>query len=102
MRLPNFIPDPTFEGQLRQQAEYLDGMREVAAPALEAIRDAAPEQSGDYTDSLAIVVEGDGVNLASTDPAGNLVEWGSANNPPYAPIRRGVRAAGLRLDEQPK
>ena len=29
---------------------------------------------------------------------GHLVEFGSVNNPPYAPIRSGVQAAGLRLE----
>jgi hypothetical protein len=97
-----FIPDPMFERQIRKEAEYLDGMRTIAEPALSLIEELAPEQSGDYRDTLEVVVEGDGVNLASTDPAGNIIEWGSANNPPFAPIRRGVRAAGLRLDEESK
>jgi len=40
--------------------------------------------------------------VINTDPFFHLVEWGSVNNPPYAPLRRGVTAAGLRLDEDVK
>lgn len=40
--------------------------------------------------------------VATTDFAGHMVEWGSANNPPYAVLRRATRAAGLTLREAPK
>lgn len=42
------------------------------------------------------------VRVLNTDIAAHLIEWGSANNPPYAPLRRAVLAAGLRLDESLK
>lgn len=35
--------------------------------------------------------------VGNTDVASHLVEYGSVNNPPYAPLRRGVMAAGLRF-----
>lgn len=35
----------------------------------------------------------------NTDYAAAITEWGSVNNPPYAPLRRAVRAAGLALKE---
>jgi len=41
------------------------------------------------------------VFLVNTDYAGHLVEWGSKNNPAHAPMRRGVRAAGLRFAPAP-
>lgn len=31
------------------------------------------------------------------DIAAHLIEFGSINNPPYAPLRRGAQAAGLRF-----
>lgn len=36
------------------------------------------------------------------DIAGHLVEWGSINNPPYAPLRRGAERAGFRVKPAPK
>lgn len=49
-----------------------------------------------------IVVESnaDGVTVANTDYGAHLQEYGSKNNPPHAPLRRGARAAGLRLTDQ--
>lgn len=35
--------------------------------------------------------------VGNTDVAAHLIEYGSVNNPPYAPLRRGVSAAGLRF-----
>lgn len=32
----------------------------------------------------------------TTDIAGHLAEWGSINNPAYAPLRRGAERVGLR------
>jgi hypothetical protein len=42
------------------------------------------------------------IGVTSKDFAGHMVEWGSQNNPIYAPIRRAVLAAGLTLRELPK
>ena len=51
-----------------------------------------------------IVVQQDGAAVAvvNTDYAAHLVEFGSKNNPPHAPLRRGALAAGLALVESPK
>lgn len=38
----------------------------------------------------------------TTDIAGHLAEWGSVNNPAYAPLRRGAEAAGFRTRPAPK
>jgi hypothetical protein len=40
----------------------------------------------------------DGVFLVNTDHAGHLMEFGSAQNPPHAPLRRAAAAAGLRYE----
>lgn len=36
------------------------------------------------------------------DFAGHLAEWGSINNPAYAPLRRGGEMAGFRFRPAPK
>lgn len=56
---------------------------------------AAPRKTGHYRRSLAVV----GHAVVAKDIAAHLIEWGSAKNPPYAPLRRGVLAAGLRFRE---
>lgn len=35
--------------------------------------------------------------VGSKDVAAHLIEFGSVNNPPYAPLRKGVDEAGLRF-----
>lgn len=37
------------------------------------------------------------VTVHSTDFAAHIVEFGSANNPPYGPFRKAASALGLRL-----
>lgn len=32
----------------------------------------------------------------------HIIEFGSRNNPPYAPLRRAARATGMRFIERPK
>lgn len=43
-----------------------------------------------------------GARLMNVDAFAHLVEWGSANNRPYAPMRRAARALGLRFVEKTK
>lgn len=41
-------------------------------------------------------------DVYTDDPFGHLVEWGSVNNPIYAPLRRAASQRGFRLTETPK
>lgn len=96
--------------RLRQELERSLPVRaSVAAAANVAARHAAliarqarapwmPRSGADST--ITVNVAGDEVRLVNTDHAAHLQEWGGRNNPPHAPLRRGVRAAGLRLDEK--
>lgn len=96
-----FRPNPSFERDLRAQPEFKQCMRAAAESIVSAARAAAPDVTGAYRDSLQVVEDGDTIAAATTDRAGHLVEFGSVNNPAYAPLRRGTRAAGLRLEEAP-
>lgn len=93
----SFRKDRNFEGGIRQQAEFQAAMRATAAVVKESVDAAAPDRTGYYKRSLKVV----GTSVVSTDPFAHLVEWGSRNNPPYAPMRRGVLALGLRFDPSP-
>lgn len=41
----------------------------------------------------------EGIRVANTNYGAAIEEWGSVTSPPYAPLRRGARAAGLNLHE---
>jgi hypothetical protein len=44
--------------------------------------------------------EGVIVTVGTTWPFAHLIEWGSVNNPPYAPLRKAVTGLGLRFVEE--
>ena len=99
-----FRPAPGFATRIErtaaaEAAAYAIASR-VVRPAVEAVAPRGPgPRGGAYRGSITVVRENGLVAVISTDPFAHLVEWGSVNNPAYAPLRRGVRAAGLRLDD---
>ena len=95
-----FLPNPNFINELAKetpQVEQLTEAAESSAKEAEKIRHHIMPQQRDP----AIEVEHDGfkVLLVNTDYGGHLDEWGSSKNPPYAPLRNGVRNAGYPLEE---
>lgn len=79
-------------------------MRDTLRGSAEAVKAAAiqgtPGGGTGATGRSYEVTEVDGkILVINTDPFFHLTEWGSVNNPPYAPLRRGVQTAGLRLSE---
>jgi hypothetical protein len=103
-----FVRDRRFEQQLLRQQRFKRALAAAAEPArqrAEAFARAAgapwmPRKGTGSTDVVVMDTSGDTPRLVNTDHAGHLQEWGSANNPPHAPLRRGARAGGLRLDER--
>lgn len=90
-----FVKNPGFDRELQSEPEFVSAMRSITQNVADEARLAAPRHTGYYVRHLHARE-----NLVYTDdPFGHLIEWGSRNNPVYAPLRRGVRAAGLRLDE---
>lgn len=100
--MPEFKPAKGAHEKLAETAEYKAGMSKIAGDVARQIRGQAPARSGYYRRSIKTFTQGDTIGVASSDPFAHLVEYGSVKNPAYAPIRRGVRAAGLRLVESPK
>lgn len=88
-----FRPRKTFERELRGQPEFQTALKERTR-VLAAVIIAAPPHATGYFDRR-VRVRGNRVVLL--DPFWHLIEFGSANNPPYAPVRRAVRALGLRF-----
>ena len=87
--------NPNLERALKAQPEYAEAMAGVARAVVPTVKSAAPHVTGAYERSIRAV----GNRVETTDPFGHIVEWGSVNSPPYAPLRRGIHAAGLRLEE---
>lgn len=82
------------------------GIQLVLDGAVQAIEDKAielaPEHTGYYRKRFSWRRYPLRRRLRNTDPFAHLIEWGSANNPAYAPIRKAVRALGLKFKEAPK
>lgn len=80
------------------------GMRDAAAAIADQVRHEAPERTGYYARRVRHG-SGDEVDGAATavvytlDEFWHLVEYGSLTNHPYAPMRRGVEAAGARFHD---
>ena len=98
-----FKRNPRFEVEMNRQASVKFAIRKRAEAAKRFAIGSAPRGETDgYVHSIHVVEQNGKTYLRTNDFAGHMVEFGSINNPPYAPLRKGVRAAGLRLDETPK
>lgn len=51
---------------------------------------------GQYKESFYVRSYRSSWQVWNGDPFAHLMEWGSVRNPAYAPIRRAVRASGMR------
>jgi len=93
-----FIPNPNFIADLMgNTADIVAEQAQVAADEANKLRHRIMPRKR----SNAIVVEKQApdVFIVNTDLGGHLDEWGSKNNPAYAPLRTGVRNAGFDLTE---
>lgn len=98
-----WVPNPTFEAELAQDAGVRAVLLERAHAALEAVQAAAPEgRSGGTRIRDSYEVDESVPAIISTSSFWALVEFGSVNNPPYAPLRRGLEAVGLTLTDDRK
>jgi hypothetical protein len=75
-------------------------MRSITKTAAKAVRTAArPFRNTGYYERR---VKARAESVVATDHFWFLSEFGSVNNAAYAPFRRGLRAAGIRLMMDPK
>lgn len=85
-----FNDDPEVQAVLNAVA--LEGLEAAKAVARGITR------SGDYLASLDV----QGTVLATSDPAGHIIEWGSVNSPPRGVLRKAVEQTGATwVDEGP-
>jgi hypothetical protein len=97
-----FKPNPLFISGLEGEAALDALLDSKAAEAKSEAEAAAPDVTGYYKGKFKITKLTGRRRLGNLDPFAHLTEWGSANNEPYSPLRRGVAAAGLHLREDPK
>lgn len=97
-----FLPDPGFLDDLRGQDEFKETMREQAEGVGSIAKNFANRVMPSQPEQFEVSDIDGGARLTNTDYGAHLDEFGSAKNPPNAPMRRAVRAAGIRLEEEPK
>jgi hypothetical protein len=95
--MAKFIPNRNFQKQLVREAAYQRGLMNKAEDAAQAAKSFAPVRTGAYRDSIKAHRDAEDVYVSAFDFKANWIEFGSVNNPPSAPLRRGVAAAGLKL-----
>jgi hypothetical protein len=94
-----YIPNKLFPQEMALDRGYIDALYDQALKLVNVIKAVAPIDSGSYKDSIRASKNLTSVTVGTNDFAGHIIEWGSVKTPAMAPIRRGVMAAGLRLDE---
>jgi hypothetical protein len=98
-----FVPNRRFEAELREEIEYRQALEDSAQAVSDAASQFADQANAPWmsrqAETIAVSTDADEVAVVNTDYAGHLMEWGSRNNPAHAPLRRGVRAAGLHFAE---
>lgn len=101
-----FRRNPTFEAQIEHTPEYLASLAAAAEAARAAAERFATQAGAPWMrrkgarSTVVIDKSPIGVRIVNTDHGGHLMEFGGRNNPPHAPLRRGVRAAGLHLTNE--
>lgn len=102
-----YEPNPFYEAGIEAQERYIAGRYSIAKEIARLAKLFAPVREakfkrrlppGVYKRRIKAVL--DGVEVA--DPFRGWIEFGSVHNTPKAPVRRAVRAAGLRLVVFPK
>lgn len=96
-----FIPNRNLGAELSRQQGFLESLTVPAAEVAKKAESLNEQARIRPRGSRAIVIELDlgGVRVVNSDYGGVIAEYGSVKSPPYAPLRRGARAAGLRLEE---
>lgn len=98
-----FVLNRRFQQEIRSEREYREALEQAAEAVSEQASRFAQQAHAPWMrrqgKTIEVSTSGDSVSVVNTDYAGHLMEWGSKNNPAHAPLRRGVRAAGLALRE---
>ncbi len=94
--MATFEPAGDLEDQLREAVK--DQVAEICED-IAANAEANLVFPGSKSGPVIVLTSGLNFAVSNVGPMGHLDEWGSVNNPPYAPLRRAVEASGLEFDE---
>lgn len=102
--MTRFVANKSFEREMARERPMIAALYRGAKDVERASRSLAVQhrESGSYLKGFRVTVNGGQVLIGNNDFAAHIIEWGAANQPPQAILRRGARAAGLRLDETTK
>ena len=101
-----FKPNPDGIQDLAQSAGvrvHLDRLADSVKERVEA-ESSSFARTGAYSRSIRTTkaertIDGARVTVYSADPFAHLIEWGSAKNTAYAPLRRATSGLGMRFKE---
>ena len=94
-----FTPNPRFiEEMMDATADVVAEQAQVAADEANKLRHRIMPRK--KRNAIVVEKQAPDVFIVNTDLGGHLDEWGSKNNPAYAPLRNGVRQAGFELTEE--
>lgn len=94
-----YTPNP--DGLRALAVELTPAQQKIADQVVDAANANNPTRDFQFT-LLRTSQDSDGVivTVGTTWPFAHLIEWGSVNNPPYAPLRKAVTGLGLRFVEE--
>lgn len=87
--------------QIERTPEFDDARRNLAEAIVERAKGFAPVLTGRFRDSLEVLEDGDVIAAGSKDHDANVIENGSVDTPAFAPLRRGARSLGVRVEDGP-
>ena len=101
--MSRFVPNPRFVEEMRAEHESRQALEEAANSVSEYASQYADQADAPWmrrqSETIVVSTDSEEIAVVNTDYAGHLMEWGGRNNAAHAPLRRAVRAAGLRLSE---
>lgn len=88
-----FIPSPRFDREVQQatRPELLIVAEKIAQVAARTVN---TDSAAYASESLRVTVDSRGVVTETLDYAGHIIEWGSVNQAPQAPLRTGAASSG--------
>ena len=108
-------PGRELYGELHRDSAFVAALKDKADDVVQGARARAPKDSGDYANSIRVVTDSGRtagfvkVIVEATDFKAPWIEFGTPGRvqdatgrftgfmPAYSPLRKGARAAGLRL-----
>ncbi len=96
-----FVPNPKFKAELKAARPFRRGMGFITFKVADAIEAAALEHrdSGNFMRRIEPQYKGGEFYVETERYFSHIIDLGSVNNPPQRNILRGVRAAGLRFED---